>query len=178
MLCCWHQRVLWPVVLVSLDRARSVPPGMHGCGVFYLCHVTIAVLQSLLFTGEGAAQLQAVVVGAEPSKPHARYHSPYRVQAWPFDFFHLLPQPTASNPAPGCRQSKPSRRQTFLFLSFLFWQRLVLLCGFSHEQRVPRAVVRSQAARQWVAARAEVFQTVRSEAPGPGSQLCDTHMDF
>lgn len=57
----------------------------------------------------------------------------------------FLPQPTASNPALGHKQSKPSCRQTFLFLPLLFWQRLVLLCGFSHEWRVPRAVVRSQA---------------------------------
>lgn len=61
----------------------------------------------------------------------------------PLIFFLLAS--TASNPALGHKQSKPSCRQTFLFLPLLFWQRLVLLCGFSHEWRVPRAAVRSQA---------------------------------
>lgn len=51
----------------------------HGPGVFHLCHVMIAVLQGLLFTGRGAAQLQAITVGAEPSELRARYHSPYQI---------------------------------------------------------------------------------------------------
>lgn len=63
----------------------------------------------------------------------------------PLIFLDLFPQPTASNPALGHKQSKPSCRQTFLFLPLLFWQRLVLLCGFSHEWRVLCTVVRSQA---------------------------------
>ena len=38
------------------------------------------------------------------------------------------------------------------------------------------AAVRSRAVWQWVAAGAEAFQAVISEASGSGSRLCDTYM--
>lgn len=73
----------WRAALAPFSASRDAG---HSPGIFHLCHVTIAVLQSLLFPGRGAAQLRAIAVGAEPSEPHAHYCSPYQTQAWPFDF--------------------------------------------------------------------------------------------
>lgn len=168
-------------VLVSVHRAC---PHLLGHWAQPRCSPSLpcadCVLQSWLLAGRGAAQLRLSQFELHQVIPML---SIILMKSEPgplifFFFLDLLPQPTASNPALGHKQSKLCCRQTFFFLPLLFWQRLVLLCGFSQERRVPRVAVRSQAAWRWVAASPEAFQTTGTGAPGPGSRLHDTHTYF
>lgn len=159
-------RVLWPAVPQSCaGPARCLP----GCWAQHqpfpslpcndCCLVEFIVYQQRSSPAPGRRGW--VVCRASPMFCIGLIKSKPR----PFDFSTRF----RIKPSPEWKRSKPSRRQTFLFLSLLFWQRLVLLCGFSHEWRVPCMVVRNQAVQYWVAVRAEAFQTIGSEPLGPVS---------
>lgn len=139
-------RVLWPAVLQSCAGECAGPARcLPGCWAQHqpfpslpcndCCLVEFIVYQQRSSTAP--RRRGRVVCRASPTFCIVLIKS----KPWPFDFSTCF----RIKPSLGLKRSKPSRRQTFLFLCLLFWQRLLLLCGFSHEWRVLHMVVRSQA---------------------------------